>query len=177
MWTPLWHWVFWLARALRFQIAWTLWAFETIALFGETTDLIYSRSLGCSEPSIDAFSEHFGHLEMWCWNVEMWCTSWCFAANVLILDLHGLTGALCHKTCFTMLNLNTLFTNSWKQPRLFREFGSSWLCVYYPWSFSFCRNDPNLKRDLLVCVGWTGPSCLNTLMFLSHLRHGFKTLS
>jgi hypothetical protein len=36
---------------------------------------------------------------------------------------------------------------------LFREFGSSWLCVYYPWSFSFRWSDPNLKRDWLVFVG------------------------
>ena len=40
-----------------------------------------------------------------------------------------------------------------KQLRLFREFGSSWLCVYYPWSFSFRWSDPNLKRDWLVFVG------------------------
>ena len=40
-----------------------------------------------------------------------------------------------------------------KQLGLFREFGSSWLCVYYSWSFSFRWSDPNLKRDWLVFVG------------------------
>ena len=36
---------------------------------------------------------------------------------------------------------------------MFREFGSSWLCVYSPSSSSFCCADPTLKRELLVFVG------------------------
>ena len=58
-----------------------------------------------------------------------------------------------------------------KQLRLFREFGSSWLCVYYPWSFSFRWSDPNLKRDWLVFVG-TSPDDRNPSFFWKLVREG-----